>query len=92
VVVGRLGPDGWFEFPILNFLSASVVASKWAEPFGRVTLEAHAGGAALISSGTGGLSEISGDAALYLEAVTGPVIASALCQLAGCPPGLPKIG
>lgn len=60
----------------------SVVASKWAEPFGRVALEAHAGGAALISSGTGGLSEISGDAALYLEAVTGPAIASALRQLA----------
>jgi len=60
----------------------SVVASKWAEPFGRVALEAHAGGAALISSGTGGLSEISGDAALYLEAVTGPAIASALHRLA----------
>jgi len=60
----------------------SIVPSKWAEPFGRVALEAHAGGAALISSGTGGLREISGDAALYLTAVTGPAIASALHQLA----------
>jgi glycosyltransferase involved in cell wall biosynthesis len=60
----------------------SVVASKWAEPFGRVALEAHAGGAALISSGTGALREISGDTALYLEAVTGPAIACALRRLA----------
>jgi glycosyltransferase involved in cell wall biosynthesis len=60
----------------------SLVPSKWAEPFGRVALEAHAGGAALISSGTGGLREISGDAALYLESVTAPAIAGALRQLA----------
>jgi glycosyltransferase involved in cell wall biosynthesis len=60
----------------------SIVASKWEEPFGRTALEAHAGGAALISSKTGGLSEISGDAALGLGDVTGPAIASALVQLA----------
>jgi glycosyltransferase involved in cell wall biosynthesis len=59
----------------------AIVASKWEEPFGRTALEAHAGGAALISSKTGGLREISGDAALYLEAVTGPAVASALFQL-----------
>lgn len=60
----------------------SLVPSIWAEPFGRVALEAHAGGAALISSGTGGLREISGDAAWYLESVSGPAIAVALQQLA----------
>jgi len=43
----------------------ALVPSKWREPFGRTCLEAHAGGAAVISSGSGGLREISGDAALY---------------------------
>jgi glycosyltransferase involved in cell wall biosynthesis len=61
----------------------SLVASTWAEPFGRVALEAHAGGAALISSGTGGLREISGDAAWYLPTVSGAEIAAALQRLAG---------
>ena len=43
----------------------AIIPSKWREPFGRTCLEAHAGGAAVISSGSGGLREISGDAALY---------------------------
>jgi glycosyltransferase involved in cell wall biosynthesis len=60
----------------------SIVASKWEEPFGRTALEAHAGGAALISSQTGGLREISGDAAAYLSEVTGSAIASMLFRLA----------
>jgi glycosyltransferase involved in cell wall biosynthesis len=47
----------------------ALVPSKWLEPFGRTALEAHAGGCALISSGTGGLREISGSDALYLDAV-----------------------
>lgn len=64
----------------------SLVPSKWAEPFGRVALEAHAGGAALISSGTGGLREISGDSAWYLSTVTGPEIAAALRRLAADEP------
>jgi len=60
----------------------SIVASKWEEPFGRTALEAHAGGAALISSQTGALREISGDAAAYLEEVTSTAIASMLFRLA----------
>ena len=47
----------------------------------RTALEAHAGGAALISSGTGGLAEISGDAALMLPEVTPDAIASAIAML-----------
>jgi glycosyltransferase involved in cell wall biosynthesis len=62
--------------------SIAVVASKWREPFGRTALEAHAGGAAVVSSGTGGLREISGDSAIYLEAVTGDAVAAALAALA----------
>jgi glycosyltransferase involved in cell wall biosynthesis len=60
----------------------SIVASKWDEPFGRTALEAHAGGAALISSGTGGLREISGDAAAYLNEVTSSAVSSLLFRLA----------
>jgi glycosyltransferase involved in cell wall biosynthesis len=60
----------------------SIVASKWEEPFGRTALEAHAGGAALISSQTGGLREISGDTAAGLSEVTSSAIASLLFRLA----------
>lgn len=63
----------------------AVVASRWLEPFGRTALEAHAGGAALISSGTGGLREISGDAAVYLPEVSGAAIHAALRRLAEDP-------
>jgi glycosyltransferase involved in cell wall biosynthesis len=56
----------------------ALVPSKWQEPFGRTALEAHAGGAALISSGTGGLSEISGSTALMLSSVTPEAIAAAI--------------
>lgn len=44
------------------FESAAIalVPSLWPEPFGRTALEALAGGAALITSGTGGLSEVVG--------------------------------
>jgi glycosyltransferase involved in cell wall biosynthesis len=62
--------------------AVSIVASKWLEPFGRTALEAHAAGVALISSGTGGLREVSGDGALYLPEITGPAICQALEQLA----------
>lgn len=60
----------------------SVVASKWQEPFGRTALEAHAAGLALISSGTGGLREISGDAAAYLDDISGDAISRQLFRLA----------
>lgn len=57
--------------------------STWKEPFGRTALEAHAGGAALISSGTGGLREVSGAHALFLDDVTPGHIAQAVRRLAG---------
>lgn len=56
----------------------ALVPSKWTEPFGRTALEAHAGGAALVSSGTGGLREISGDTALMLQNVTPEATARAI--------------
>jgi glycosyltransferase involved in cell wall biosynthesis len=44
----------------------AIIPSKWEEPFGRTALEAHAGGCAVVSSGTGGLREISAEHALFL--------------------------
>lgn len=61
----------------------ALVPSKCRESFGRTALEAQAGGAALISSGQGGLAEVSGAAALYLSAVTPSDIADALARLIG---------
>jgi len=59
----------------------ALVPSRWREPFGRTCLEAHAGGAAVISSGSGGLREISGEAALMLRRVDEGTIAEALQTL-----------
>jgi glycosyltransferase involved in cell wall biosynthesis len=67
------------EVKALNEAAAIAIApSVWREPFGRTCLEAHAGGAAVISSGSGGLREISGDAALYLSAVEPQQLAEAM--------------
>ena len=67
------------EVKALNERAAIAIApSVWREPFGRTCLEAHAGGAAVVSSGSGGLREISGDAALYLAAVEPARIAAAV--------------
>jgi glycosyltransferase involved in cell wall biosynthesis len=63
----------------------ALVPSKWDEPFGRTALEAHAGGAALISSGTGGLKEASGEHALYLPEVSADAIAEAIATLIASP-------
>ena len=61
--------------------SIALVPSIMNEPYGRTALEAHAGGAALISSGTGGLREVSGTSALYLPEVTADAIAAAIGTL-----------
>lgn len=59
----------------------AIVPSIWNEPFGRTALEAHAGGAALISSGSGGLSEVSGQAALFTPEVTTETLSAAVEKL-----------
>lgn len=45
----------------------AVTPSRIPEALGLTALEAHVGGAALVSSGRGGLSEASGDHALYVD-------------------------
>jgi glycosyltransferase involved in cell wall biosynthesis len=75
------------EVKALNERAAIALApSVWREPFGRTGLEAHAGGAALASSGSGGLREISGEAALYLDSVEPARIAAAVEALIGDEP------
>jgi len=70
------------EVKALNERAAiAIVPSKWREPFGRTCLEALAGGAAVITSGSGGLKEIAGDAALYAPDVAPAGLAAALAAL-----------
>ena len=61
--------------------SIALTPSVWAEPFGLSAIEAHAAGAALISSGRGGLREASGPHALYLDEVTPQCLTAAIEQL-----------
>jgi glycosyltransferase involved in cell wall biosynthesis len=59
-----------------------VVPSRWEEPFGLVALEAMACGAAVIASNRGGLPEVAGDAAFYVDPDDPPSIATAIRTLA----------
>jgi glycosyltransferase involved in cell wall biosynthesis len=59
----------------------ALTPSVWDEPFGLTAIEAHAAGAALISSGRGGLREASGRNALYVDAVTPKTLAAAMDRL-----------
>ncbi len=61
----------------------ALVPSRWREPFGRTALEAHAGGAALISSGSGGLREVSGRHALFVDPTDSDGFTAALLRLIG---------
>lgn len=60
----------------------AVVPSAWGEPFGRTAIEAMAYGCAVISSGRGALSEVTGDAALVPETLTAQSLADVLIRLA----------
>ena len=68
---------------LLARASISVTPSIVREGFNRVAMESHAAGAALISSGSGGLREVSGDAALILSEVSAAAIEGALTELMG---------
>lgn len=66
---------------VMRRAAIALTPSVWAEPLGLTALEAHAAGAALISSGRGGLREASGPHALYLNDVTVPCLAQAMDEL-----------
>lgn len=59
----------------------AVTPSFVAEALGLSALEAHAAGAALISSGRGGLREASGSHAVYVEDPQAPALIQALTDL-----------
>ncbi|ESQ91757.1 hypothetical protein ABAC460_05305 [Asticcacaulis sp. AC460] len=61
--------------------AVAVMPSVWEEPFGLVALEAHAAGCAVVSSGSGGLREASGEHAVYAPDVTGQALAKGLERL-----------
>jgi glycosyltransferase involved in cell wall biosynthesis len=66
--------------------SIVVVPSRWPEPFGLTALEAIASGAALITTGSGGLAEIAGDAAVYVPPNDPTALAAAIIALANDEP------
>lgn len=66
---------------IMRKAAIAVIPSVWAEPLGLTALEAHVAGAAVISSGRGGLREASGPHALYVEDLTADGLAQAIEQL-----------
>jgi glycosyltransferase involved in cell wall biosynthesis len=59
----------------------AVISSHIRETFGRTALEAHAGGCAVISSGSGGLRDVSGAHALYLSPISTSEIVQAVERL-----------
>ncbi len=63
---------------------AAIVAvpSRWEEPFGLTALEAMASGAALVTSGRGGLAELTAGAALRVDPDAPGALAEALRRLA----------
>jgi glycosyltransferase involved in cell wall biosynthesis len=69
----------------LKSASIALTPSLWAEPFGLTAIEAHAAGAALISSGRGGLREASGPYAVYLDEITPRTLADAIHRLIKAP-------
>jgi len=62
-----------------------VVPSRWQEPFGLVALEALASGAALICADRGGLREVAGDAAIYVDPDDPAALSAAIRALADDP-------
>lgn len=69
----------------LRSASIALVPSAFPDPFPLAALEAHAAGAAVISSGHGGLREGSGPYALYVEPLDAPTLADRIEQLIANP-------
>jgi glycosyltransferase involved in cell wall biosynthesis len=56
----------------------AVIPSVWQEPFGRTVLEAMTGGAAVVTSGYGGIAEVIGDAGQLVQPLTAQGLADAM--------------
>jgi glycosyltransferase involved in cell wall biosynthesis len=61
--------------------AVGLALTKTSEPFGRTALEALASGAALVTSGLGGLAEVCGPDALIVDPGDGEAVATALASL-----------
>lgn len=70
----------------------ALIPSKIRESFGRTAMEAHAGGVAVISSGTGGLREVSGDSAIFVDDVQPETLIEACRKLIADPALREKLG
>lgn len=73
---------------VLDWMGRAAIVlmpSRWAEPFGLTALEALAMGAALVCSRRGGLPEVAGDAAVYIDPDDPEGIARVLLALARDP-------
>jgi len=79
----RVQQNATFEEVQAAYENAAIclVPSIWAEPFGRVAAEGHLGGCCVISSGSGGLREVSADSAFYLDDTTPEAISTALLAM-----------
>jgi glycosyltransferase involved in cell wall biosynthesis len=81
--------EGYRDYPaVLDAMARAaivVVPSRWAEPFGLTALEALGAGAALVTSRRGGLPEIGGDAAIYVDPEDARSLAATLEELARDP-------
>jgi glycosyltransferase involved in cell wall biosynthesis len=84
-----IGMPGYRDYPaVLDAMARAaivVVPSRWAEPFGLTALEALGAGATLVVSRRGGLPEIGGDAAVYIDPEDAGSLASTLVALARDP-------
>ncbi len=75
--------DRLFVMQAMARAAIVVVPSRWQEPFGLVALEALANGAALICADRGGLREVAGAAAIYVEPDDPAALSAAIQALAG---------
>jgi glycosyltransferase involved in cell wall biosynthesis len=86
---GGVALAGWRPHPAILAAMARaaivVVPSRWPEPFGLTALEAMACGAALLCSRTGGLPEVTGDAAIGIDPDNAEALATAIVALARDP-------
>ncbi len=73
---------------VLDWMGRAAIVlmpSRWQEPFGLTALEALAMGATLMCSRVGGLPEVAGEAAVYVDPGNPDAIAAALVALARDP-------
>ena len=68
-----------------------LMPSRWQEPFGLTALEAMASGAVLLCSARGGLPEVGGDAAIYVDPDDPAGMAEIIVALANDPANLASL-